>query len=215
MQVDLPVSNREDCLIWMGNNNGKFTVRSCHLPPPTHDATNRIWDILWKGPLHERLKVFCWRLASDALPTKSILQQRMGIKEATCWLCGQQDESSLHLFKNCSFTCAVAFAGKWGIRLDGFNCELVKDLICWCLGGGRNADFDTLKDTKTLIFASLFYVIWNARNGKLFDKNYDVALVVKLWERMVDDFAGESHIISQESRTLKTKDRWKPPGCPC
>lgn len=68
---------------------------------------------------------------------------------------------------------------------------------------------------KPLIFVSIFYVIWNARNGNSFDKSSDVALVVRMWEMMVEGFAGEGHEINQKPRPLLTADGWKPlmEGC--
>lgn len=205
LNLDLPTISRDDCLIWSRNSNGKFSIQSCHSSPPTNDESNKIWKLLWKSPLHERLKLFCLRVVSGLLPTKSILNQRIGMADTTCWLCGDQVESLMHLFKYCNFTRAIALAGKWGIRLDGVGCNLVEDLVAWCFESGGLSGYD-FGAPKYLIFVSLFYVIWTTRNKNIFGTCPNVALVVNLWEKMVDEFIGDNI-----SKQLQSAESWKPP----
>ncbi len=52
--------------------------------------------------MHDRLKVFIWRVASGILPTKMNLLQNIGVGNSMCPLCLNAKESLDHLFFKCS-----------------------------------------------------------------------------------------------------------------
>lgn len=68
--------------------------------------------------LHQHLKVHLWRILVGALPTREVLGQRLQIVEHYYVLCIAETDSSLHIFKECPVVRALAFASKWGYRID-------------------------------------------------------------------------------------------------
>ncbi|KAF3455745.1 hypothetical protein FNV43_RR00387 [Rhamnella rubrinervis] len=66
-----PRFNCSDKLMWIANRKGLFFVKECYLATfyEEHKALeDNFWDKLWKAKLHDRHKVFLWRLASRVLP---------------------------------------------------------------------------------------------------------------------------------------------------
>ncbi|KAF4363059.1 hypothetical protein F8388_013423 [Cannabis sativa] len=78
--------------------------------------------------MHTRLKILCWQILRDALPTRAKLGQIMTLPSVLCPLCNDEEETSIHLFWQCSFAKAVWYGSLWGIRTDSF---LFHDWMGW------------------------------------------------------------------------------------
>ena len=79
---------REDKLVWVGNKSGHFSVKSSYLfgkQDSFHLGAGPVWKTIWKAPLHERLKMFLWRLCSKVIPTRQLLFDRIGHGERSCF----------------------------------------------------------------------------------------------------------------------------------
>lgn len=50
-------------------------------------ANHALRKKLWKSKLHERFKIFLWCILAGALPTKEVLQTRLGLTETNYVLC--------------------------------------------------------------------------------------------------------------------------------
>lgn len=147
--------NHKDSLLWTGSNNGVFLVKSCHALACSKariEGVTTLWKLLWGSKLHERLKMFSWRLVIGVIPTKSVLGWRLGSNDLACILCGLENETLVHLFKDCHISRVVAFAGKWGYQLDSLEGDLMENILSWILNPIRGDDV-------TLIFISFFYVL--------------------------------------------------------
>nr|XP_048330711.1 uncharacterized protein LOC125422661 [Ziziphus jujuba var. spinosa] len=67
----------DDKFIWGGSKTGSFTVISAYkLEDNEAEVEDAWWKLLWKSRLHERSKVFMWKLANFGLPVKSNLFRR-------------------------------------------------------------------------------------------------------------------------------------------
>ncbi|KAF3436938.1 hypothetical protein FNV43_RR19691 [Rhamnella rubrinervis] len=97
----------QDKLIWIGNKTGQFSVRDCYLAgfnTSREEEGDDFWDKLWKAKIHERLKVFLWRLVSGALPLNQVIYGKTRKGFPFCPCCGIEEESVLHRFKGCETT---------------------------------------------------------------------------------------------------------------
>lgn len=76
-KIPLLMRNKPEKLIWVAHPQGKFTVRSAYyLQQGVMTSVERIvWKKLWGMKLHERLKMFMWRVAQNILPTRCRLQE--------------------------------------------------------------------------------------------------------------------------------------------
>ena len=107
-----------DKLIWVKGSKGVFSGKSAYLAnqvTPLISNLSGLWPKVWKIKIHERLKMFLWRLGSNALPTRKMMAQRTGNKDNLCHLCGEAEESNVHLFFLFFFKCHVAKAYDLGV----------------------------------------------------------------------------------------------------
>lgn len=113
LKLSWPAFSRKDNLFWCGNTSGRFSVSNCFdLNCLEEGPVDGIWKSLWKSNVHEQLKIFGWRLLANALPTRDILARRIGIIDTCCLICGNNYESTFHLFKECVGIRAIAFASR-------------------------------------------------------------------------------------------------------
>jgi hypothetical protein len=125
LEIPIPMHAPQDKLIWTLSPSGCFSVKSaissCLAPgnPLTH--LNSIWHQLWKLKLHERFKVFMWRLGSNSIPTKLVLAQRIGSGDTMRPLCNLEEESYSHIFLKCQAVRLIWFGLNWGIHPDSFT----------------------------------------------------------------------------------------------
>lgn len=111
--LKFPSVTCEDRLCWTASADGRFSVKSCFSIIQKMDSTldpDRFWGFIWNTGLHERLKLFLWRMVSDVIPTKKVIVDRLGGGDTSCSLFGQEDENAIHLFKYCFVSRAIVFA---------------------------------------------------------------------------------------------------------
>jgi hypothetical protein len=105
LKIPIPIDAPQDRLIWTFNPSGcfsvKFAISSCLASGNTVTHLNTIWQQLWNLKMHERLKVFLWRLGSNTIPTKLNLALRTRNGDSLCPLCKFEEESYSHLFLKC------------------------------------------------------------------------------------------------------------------
>jgi hypothetical protein len=128
LKISIPLSPIEDKLVWVADSKGLFSVKSAlklsmvHLESPIIDPC---WSSLWKCKIHERLKMFLWRIGSEILPTNTALVAEWARGDPLCPLCHVENETLPHLF----FYCQV-------LRLFWFGVCWVSDqkLFMWAMG---------------------------------------------------------------------------------
>ncbi|KAL2944426.1 hypothetical protein RDABS01_032773 [Bienertia sinuspersici] len=102
----LPKEEIEDEIIWCQEENGDYSVKSgyWYLQNQRKRGRNhtetKFWKRLWKTPMSQRWRMFCWKLAHNALPTKENLSKRKITQNSSCVICGNV-ESASHLFLYC------------------------------------------------------------------------------------------------------------------
>ena len=110
-----------------------------------------------------------WRIASNSIPVKEILAQRMGIDDQVCDLCHEAPESSCHLFCLCPVARAIWFTSCWGMRVHNQNftnsANIVKLVLDPPIPSAQEVDREHI--TTTLAFA--LDEIWLLRNQFIFE----------------------------------------------
>ena len=133
LSIPIPIKLRLDKLLWIPDSKGLFSVKSAYKEllanPPYQAATVVKWSKLWKLRGPERIKMFLWRIAVNALPTRENLMSRMDISEPWCVLCNQEVESAAHLFLKCPAAKAIWFSACWGFKSDEAHLALPSDII--------------------------------------------------------------------------------------
>ncbi|XP_075662885.1 uncharacterized protein LOC142632332 [Castanea sativa] len=114
--LSIPRSHRctHDCMVWAYTVKGNFMVNSAYKVAitsspnatmegvSTNDMTGRFWQTFWSLGIPTKLKTFAWRASHNILPTKVNLCRCGVIDNATCEACGLAEETSGHLFWDCT-----------------------------------------------------------------------------------------------------------------
>jgi hypothetical protein len=93
-----------DKLVWLGNSNGRFSVRSAYHMEMSRRSSARgecstsqenaeVWRIIWSLDGPRVLKNFVWKFCANALPTKENLYRRHIVPDPLCPLCSNCTES--------------------------------------------------------------------------------------------------------------------------
>lgn len=135
--MDRPRVKCRDKLLWTGSSDGLSSVKSCYdvIQDNGFDsefASLVIYRLIWKAKLHERLKLFLWRVLNNVLPTILLFGPGLGKGTKVSPSVGM-GKNQLHIFKDCYFIRAIAFASRWGLQLDKVRCNSMEELVKWCL----------------------------------------------------------------------------------
>lgn len=200
-----------DKLIWTSDRKGRFSVSNCYLTNfGGHQTEESFWSKLWKLNIHERLKVFLWRVANDILPTKDIIDKRIIRIDVECSVCGEGRETLNHLFKECYFARLVAFGSKWGIRLEEWNNRSVQEILEDSMSGWSGSVGYPKQKFGTVIIGSLFVCLWKHRNQMVYGRGQKIEDVVAGFERAVEEF--KDLYDKQETKISPLDIIWDPPA---
>lgn len=109
----MSITGLEDSKIWCPNRNGKFSVQSAYrFAYGVNNATSvastsfgsalfGFWKFIWHSHLPPRLRVWCWRVVLNELPTRDQLRHRKIDFESLCVLCKEYNEDLHHLLFKC------------------------------------------------------------------------------------------------------------------
>ena len=95
----------DDRLIWSGSPNGIYSVshgyrwldqNSSQTVTPTTS-----WSWIWRLPIAENLKHFCWLVMHGSLPTNAFRDLRHLTTNTTCQRCGAAVEIDMHTLRDC------------------------------------------------------------------------------------------------------------------
>ena len=114
--LSIPRSNKQasDRIIWAYTTKGIFIVNSAYkvtLAASPYASTvgesdtiakETFWRTLWILDIPNKIKTFAWRARRNILPTKVNLHHQGVLESVTCEACGIADETSGHLFWECT-----------------------------------------------------------------------------------------------------------------
>lgn len=108
--------SRQDSVVWGLFKNGSYdsrsgyklleTIQEINSPQPSGlpPLERRLWSNLWKTKTSPKIRHFLWSVLGGALAVKERLQTRGIHLDATCSICGKEQESICHVL----FQCEVA-----------------------------------------------------------------------------------------------------------
>ena len=113
LQIPLSLRKQDDCWAWHYEENGLFTVCSAYrmmietkksredyfegrASCSDIETRQKEWKHLWGMQLPSKIKVFCWRLALNSIPTGEVLKSRNLATSAECRICGAGEDSWEH-----------------------------------------------------------------------------------------------------------------------
>lgn len=173
-----------DKLMWKGLRAGGFSVgRRFEL---NMQGPIEVFE-LWKGKLHACLKLFLWRVHRGVLSTKDIIFRKTGAGEKNCIVCRDEEETLFHLFKECPGARSLAFATKWGFRLDNWNVNSISEIVeSYIKPKVSQESLDG--DLMSVFLSSFLYYVWMFRNIKLHSSELPMSKKVLFMNQAVEEF---------------------------
>nr|POF25158.1 putative ribonuclease h protein [Quercus suber] len=110
--IPLCWTNQEDILIWPACKDENYsTKRGYQLfckyeisgAASSSDSLEQslFWKRIWKLHIPNKIKMFLWRVCSNALPTLVNLKKRKILEDAKCKACLMAEENTLHAIWDC------------------------------------------------------------------------------------------------------------------
>ena len=173
LNIPIPSFPKPDRLVWIVDPKGLFSVESAlktHQIPATIEPSNTLWNCFWKLKMHDRLKIFLWRIGSNSLPTKLNIAKRLRSGDTLCPCCNLEEESIIHLFFKCHAAKAFWYANSWGIHSDNLPVHSCSNIIKLLVDppfpytSVISTSKNSLQNQSTTIFALTLECIWNHRN---------------------------------------------------
>lgn len=100
--IPLSFYDKSDALKWMCTKFGVYSVKSGYFISKQHShcpaifqpssssfISRKLWNQVWKGCFSPKVRVFMWKVCSNALATKLNLYKRNCSTTSLCPICGQ------------------------------------------------------------------------------------------------------------------------------
>jgi hypothetical protein len=121
LNIKIPARPVSDMVAWHPEKHGLFTVRSAYRlgmratwmnstsgqSSTSPEGERSIWNIIWKCPIPQKIRVFAWRLATDSLAVMAKLHRRIPKTDPTCSICGTEQEDAHHAVVRCTMARAL------------------------------------------------------------------------------------------------------------
>jgi hypothetical protein len=237
LRIRLPHSAEQDYIAWHHDKTGIFTVRSAYRLALLHNSEafcsgqqskspegdRIIWDAIWKTKVPQKVKIFTWRLATDALAVQENRWSRNMILDPTCTICGQENEDGYHAIMRCTKAIALrnSMRDVWELptedRLRNSGKEWTLNIL--------NSSNPEMREKLML----LWWRAWHLRNNCIFGdgkasiahstdflRNYRCMLNNRGAEIQAEDVKGKKPMFETERMPMGRKPEnrsleWKPP----
>jgi len=103
MQVTLPKSPQQGCLMWKATSNEDLTFKDAYLFKARTGQKIHWAKLAWSQGIPPSKSLFAWRVMHDRVPTDEKLQERGLNISSDCNCCFKEAETTMHLFFLCPF----------------------------------------------------------------------------------------------------------------
>ncbi|KAL4354245.1 hypothetical protein GQ457_06G016820 [Hibiscus cannabinus] len=162
-----PSLGRDVCY-WKSTPTRIFSIKSAYmqLAQPHWNAPDSRWKFIWSLPIPERLRGFLWLALHNKLLSNVVRLQRHLTTDSACSICSFQDESLLHILRDCP-----SIHGLWSrlLRYHPQDEFFSYPLDEWLITNLRSHKLCALtKGPWHLFFASILWQCWKRRNDFIF-----------------------------------------------
>ncbi|KAF4352542.1 hypothetical protein F8388_012238 [Cannabis sativa] len=158
----------EDHLIWMSSPKGSFTLKATYMDLHKRTFTkDETCSLLWNSRIHERLKLFLWKIAKNCLPFGSRLGEIFGNVAGNCFLCDlDAGGTASHFLGHCPITVTLWRSSKWGINIENYPLSSGAEVVNWILNPpGEVCNNPHFAKTEFALYAAvLYHSLWFFRN---------------------------------------------------
>jgi hypothetical protein len=167
LNIKLPARATEDFVAWSGESNGIFSVGSAYRidmqdslqqlssgqSSAEPDGDQKIWQLIWKVTVPQKMRVFAWRAATESLGVLEGLHQRINTINPTCSICGREVEETHHALVRCTLARALRdeLRSHWALPPETAF-----------LQAGRDWLFHLLSNLVAEVRARIIFLFWRA-----------------------------------------------------
>ncbi|CAN1279411.1 Putative ribonuclease H protein At1g65750 [Linum perenne] len=198
----------EDRITWGLERDGRFRVRSAYLLAAEEegDTLDPIWRLIWKWKGPQRIRQFLWLVAHNRLLTNSERRRRHLAEIGSCQVCPGQEESVLHVLRDCPLASAT-----WELLAlsSGDQTFFQTPLLPWIERFIR-------KPEHCLLFGVTCWWLWRTRNDRVFNNKLTTAESltrhIQAWVALVGDTLERDRFISHTGPPTRTGEyfSWEP-----
>ncbi|MBA0875913.1 hypothetical protein Goshw_023307 [Gossypium schwendimanii] len=142
----------DDHRIWFHNPLGYYSTKSAYswmtLKHVGFGPHRFYWRLIWKLRILPKIKIFCWRIGHDILPTYENISKIRREFNSMCPHCGSEEESLIHALRDCPRAKAVLIHG-------GFENTLIEGnfgrYVDWIEEVAHSLDKKALSDFVTVL----------------------------------------------------------------
>ena len=153
--IPLCFTNAEDKLYWPSKVDGVYLVKAgyrllfeeelnSNAGTSIMSHSKSTWKGLWKLRIPNRIKILTWRASLDALLTRVNLVKRKVLIDATCQVCGLEQESTLHALWSCPKLNGIWDVHFNSLRDEAKECVSFLEVFQMCLEKGHPSDMLTM-----------------------------------------------------------------------
>ncbi|XP_061993303.1 uncharacterized protein LOC133711154 [Rosa rugosa] len=219
----IPLSTRQvdDRLVWKLENRGSFTVKTAYRFAYSNsiervnvlgNGTSCFWKKIWHARILNTTKVTIWKICQNILPTKDrLVPKQVQIESQSCVLCDDNDETILHLCRNCSYS-RLIIGSNLILRQTCFTSATDEmTAVAWL-----NYCSTRLDATHFSLLIFLLWSVWKERNCRVWDgKTKNACDVVLMATSRLKDYIFHNQKRMEGARQSETVTKWRcpPSGC--
>ena len=164
LQIPLVNEDRNDSWLWLLDDKGNFTVKSCYrkLVGEYNVADAWFWKKLWALEVPGKVGHFIWRVCRTCLPTAAALTDKRVNIDNKCTWCRMYIENAKHVLFECSFAKQVweesGLENHVQVLPNETMVEVFKRLLT------------TATKEQNVLVVMLCWSIWNRRNKWVWDR---------------------------------------------
>uniref|UniRef100_A0A803PZ76 Reverse transcriptase domain-containing protein n=1 Tax=Cannabis sativa TaxID=3483 RepID=A0A803PZ76_CANSA len=166
LEVPISGSYGHDKLIWEKESSGCFIVKSAyHLAFSNQDLPSsssfsdfkKFWTRIWSLIAPPKVKLFVWRLLSNAIPVAHSLFKKCVINSPLCPVCKMENETIKHALLDCSRSRKVWRYSRFAAYYDAFKHLGIDEFFLGLL--------QSLDKNDIGIMFCFIWALWNQRNN--------------------------------------------------
>ncbi|CAN1830979.1 Putative ribonuclease H protein At1g65750 [Linum perenne] len=196
----------DDQWTWGEERNGLFSIKSAYriICKLENSKLEDPWLSVWKWGGPNRIKFFLWLVVQEKIMTNSVRLRRHFTTDESCDSCPGRAETVLHVLRDCKLAMDV-----WS-RVREFDCSSTNwktDLKTW------SCHF--LKSSHGILFGFTCWLIWKARNDRVFagtrPNPLGVAMKAHIWLKNAEDAAKRNaFVLGNVIKRRETEISWDP-----
>lgn len=208
--------NIGDLLYWRGSNFGQFSINHALTLFRNEDeaANDPKWDLAWKAPVQQRVKVLLWLVLHDKLLCNANRLKRKLTEDPSCQRCSHNEETLLHLLRECPSSKHIWKSIGGSANYPSFFTGNLSEWIC------KNIKADGLiySNKWPTCFATTLWWIWKWRNCVVFGRGNEIPIdtgtflrnkVEEIWAAMNTSRDGRASGVGRMRRQVFIQ--WKAP----